>query len=377
VDLQGWAEPGFGAVADTFAANFAERGDVGANATVYCHGRPVVDLWGGVADPTTGRPWTEETVANIFSCSKGLMATLVNILIQEGRLDPDQPVAAYWPEFAANGKGAITVRVLLSHQAGLAHIEGDYTLAEALSWDPIVAALAAQAPQWPPGSRHGYHMRSFGWLTGELVRRVTGRTPDAELRARLAEPLRLSTWLGMPPDEQRRCARLLPPAPSGLDIAALFGADSLTAKVWTGPSDLFHYDDMWNRPELRAAVIPSSGGISDARSLARVYAACIGEVDGVRLLDAATAARAATPEADGTDAILGLPSAFGLGYGVGASLPPSCGPGSFGHGGAGGSAAWADPDAGLAFAYVMNRMRLDLDDTRAAELTAAVYRSLG
>ena len=378
VTVNGFVEPGFGPVADTFADGFAHGGDVGAAVTVHVGGHPVVDLWAGVADPDTGRAWDDSTVVTVFSCSKGVMATLVNLLIQDGRIDPDEPVATYWPEFAANGKDHITVRTLLSHQAGLARIDVDVTLEEALEGSRVVDALAAQAPHWEPGTRHGYHMRSFGWLTGELVRRVTGVGPAALLRSRLVEPLGLSMWLGMPVDQQARCATVVPPDPATtLDIAAIFGADSLTAAVFTGPSDRFHYDTMWNTPGVRAATIPSSGGISDARSLSRLYAACVGEVGGVRLFDRDTAASAAEPQAVGPDAILGVDTGYGLGYGVGPSLPPACPPGSFGHGGAGGSMAFADPSAGVGFGYVLNRMRLDLDDRRAANLAGAVYRCVG
>jgi CubicO group peptidase (beta-lactamase class C family) len=377
VDMHGSVEPGWGGVADAFAGNFGDNGDVGAALTCYVDGVVVVDLWAGAADPAGPRPWGRDTVANIFSCTKGFMATLVNQLIAEGTVDPDRPLAQYWPEFAANGKAGITVRQVLSHQAGLAAIEGTFTLDQALSWTPVVDALAAQATNWEPGNRHGYHMRSFGWLTGELVRRVTGLTPDLAWRQRVADPLGLSAWIGLPRSEQHRCARLIPPEGPPLDLDALLGPGSLTARVFSGPSGLFHYDDMWNTAQLRSAVIPSSGGIADARSMARTYAACVGTIDGIRLLDKATATAAAVTQAEGDDAVLLTPTAFGLGYMVGRSLPPEAGPRAFGHGGAGGSLAYADPDAGLGFGYVMNRMRLDPDDRRALNLAAAVHAALG
>lgn len=375
-EIQGQAEPGWGGVADQFARNFSEEGDVGAAVAVYLGGRPVVDLWAGSADPVEGRRWERSTVSNVFSCTKGLMATLVNQLIQEGTVDVDALVATYWPEFAARGKEAITVRQVLSHQAGLAAIDGPFSLEEALAWTPIIDALAGQVPNWEPGTRHGYHMRSFGWLTGELVRRVTGLGPGEAWRQRVAQPFGLSAWIGMPPADQHRCARLVPPDGESIDLAALFGPDSLIARVFTGPSNLFHYDDMWNREELRAAVIPSSGGIADAHSLARTYAACIGTVDGVRLLDADTAAAAAVTQVEDIDTVLGVPTAFGLGYMVGSSMPPEAGAHAFGHPGAGGSLAFADPDAGMSFGYVMNRMRMDPDDPRALRLATAAYAGL-
>lgn len=374
LQIQGQAESGWGPLADAFARNFTGEGDVGAAVAVYLDGRPVADLWAGAADPVERRMWVRSTVGNIFSCTKGLMATLVNQLIQEGRIDPDTPMATYWPEFAAHGKEAITVRQVLSHQAGVAAIPGDFSLEQALAWTPIVEAIAGQETDWAPGTRHGYHMRSFGWLTGELVRRVTGLSPDEAWRHRVAEPLGLSAWIGMPLAEQHRCARLIPPDGEGIDLAALLGGDSLTARVLTGPSDLFHYDDMWNRRELRSAVLPSSGGIADARSLAKTYAACIGIIDGVRLLDSSTAAAAAIAQVEGPDAVLGVPMAFGLGYMVGSSMPPEAGPHAFGHPGAGGSLAFADPDARLGFGYVTNRMRLEPDDPRARHLTNAAYQ---
>jgi CubicO group peptidase (beta-lactamase class C family) len=378
MQLQGFAEEGFGAVADAFAANFERAGEVGAAVAVHRGGRPVVDLWAGVANPENGRPWASDTVVTVFSCSKGVLAILANLAIQDGLLDTDQPVAAYWPEFAASGKEAITVRQVLSHQAGLPHIEGTFTLEEALSWGPVVRALAAEAPQWPPGTRHGYHMRSYGWLTGELLRRVTGLPPDRLLQEWLAGPLALALWYGVPERDLARCARLVPPAPTGIDLAEVFGPDSLTMKVLTGPSGLFHYDDMWNTAQVRRAVIPSSGGISDARSLARLYAACVGDVDGAaRLLSPPTVAAASQVQASGPDAILLVPSAWGLGFGVKPFLPESAGAGAFGHPGAGGSVAFADPDAELGFAYVMNRMRMDLKDRRAEDLVAATYAALG
>jgi CubicO group peptidase (beta-lactamase class C family) len=378
VDIEGFADDGFGGIADAFAANFRMAGDVGAAVALYRDGQPVVDLWAGVADQDDGRPWAADTVVTVFSCSKGVLALLANMAIEKGLLDADRAVAAYWPEFAAAGKGAITVRQVLSHQAGLPHVEGTFTLDQAVAWDPVVEALAAEAPQWQPGTRHGYHMRSFGWLTGEILRRVTGMPPD-RLRAEwLAGPLGLSFWYGIPDGEVGRCARLIPPAPTGIDLAAVFGPQSLSLKVFTGPSDLFHYDDMWNTAQLRRAVIPSSGGIGDARSLARLYAACVGDVKGAaRVLSASSVAAAAQPQVSGTDAIVGVPSAWGLGFTVKPFLPEAAGPASFGHPGAGGSAAFGDPDAGIGFAYVMNRMRMDLEDRRCEDLTLAVYAAIG
>lgn len=376
VELHGFADEGFGGIADAFAKNFHSAGDVGASTAAYVDGRLVIDLWAGLADSTKDRSWEADTVVGVFSCSKGVIATLVNLLIQEGALDPDEAVARYWPEFAASGKGSVTVRQVLSHQAGLAAIEGDFTLEQALSWDPIVDALAAAAPQWKPGSRHGYHVRSFGWLTGELVRRVTGQTPRAALETRITVPLGLDLWLGMPDSEQHRCARLIPPDATGIGYEKVTPG-SLQARALTGPSGLFRYDDMWNSPRIRRAVIPSSGMITNARSLAKLYGSCVSYVNGVRLLAESTVIAAAEPQVQGRDAIIGVETAYGLGYMVGASLSRACGPGTFGHAGAGGSLGFADPNSSMGFAYTMNRMRLDADDTRAGDLCAALYRCVG
>jgi len=174
VELHGRVDSRFAAVRDAFGANFASHGDVGAACCVYVDGRPVVDLWGGWADPNAQRPWNERTVQLVFSATKGVTAVCAHLLVQRGLLDLDAPIAAYWPEFAAAGKERIPVRWALSHRAGLAAVEGTLTLEQVLAWDPVVAAIAAQPPNWEPGTAHGYHARSFGWIMGEIVRRITG-----------------------------------------------------------------------------------------------------------------------------------------------------------------------------------------------------------
>ena len=373
---RGRVEAGWGEVADAFTANFATAGEVGANVAVYYRGAPVAELWGGVCDLETGAAWEATTLASYFSLTKGMTATIAHRLIERGALAPDRPVADYWPEFGANGKAAITVRMVLAHRAGLVDIPGTFTLPEVLATAPVVAALAAQRPDWTPGTRHGYHIRSFGWLVGELIRRQSGLTPGAAWRQEIADPLALDAWIGLPAHAHARCARLIPPPPGEPTLADRFGPDSLTGRAFTGPSGLFHYDEMWRRNDVLSAEIPSSGGVGNASALARMYAACIGTVNGVRLLDDATIAAAAQPQSTGPDAVLGVDTTFGLGYMVGASLPPACGPRAFGHPGAGGSLAFADPDAGLGFAYVTNRMLPDGRDPRAASLVAAAYRAV-
>jgi CubicO group peptidase (beta-lactamase class C family) len=376
--IGGWVDYDFEPVLDAFAENFDQRGEVGAAVSVYVAGRRVVDLWGGRADATTGREWESDTVTLVYSSTKGVTSVCANRLIEQGRLDPDAPVAQYWPEFAANGKAAITVRQALSHQAGLPYVEGDFTLDEALAWDPIVTAIAAQAPIWEPGTQHGYHMRTFGWIVGEIVRRVDGRSIGTFWRDEIADALGLDFWIGLPEEIEPRVARLVPPQS---DLGALlkeFGPDLLLTKVFSSPGDQFGYDEMWNTRALHACELPSSNGIGDARSLARMYAACIGAVDGVRALDDSTVAAATVEQACGKDAVLMAESCFGLGFMLGKSFGAANPTSAFGHAGAGGSLAFADPQAGLGFGYVMNDLRFDAKgDPRSEELVRAVYRSLG
>lgn len=380
--VHGDADEGFGAVADAFARNFVEHGDVGAACSVYVDGRAVVDLWGGDADRENGRPWARDTLCLTFSTTKGVTAVVCNRLIEQGLLDPDAAVARYWPEFAANGKERIPVKWVLSHRAGLAHCEGTFTLDEVMAVEPVVTALAAQAPNWEPGTAHGYHARTYGWLAGEIVRRITGETLGGYFARELAAPLGLDYFIGLPEALEPRVARLYPPvADAELHVLvdrALADADTLLGKVMSGPSGLFRYDDMWNTRALHATEMPSSNGIGDARSIARLYAACIGEIDGFRALADETVRQATVVLSEGTDVVLGFPTAFGLGFSTPVMLPPGVGPRAFGHAGAGGSLGFADPDAGIAFSYVMNQMQLGLTgDRRTETLVAAIYASRG
>ena len=377
VRVQGSVAQGFEAVIEAFANNFTEHGDVGAAFALYHRGRCVVDIWGGLADPDSGKPWEQDTVVLVFSAAKGPTATCIHRLIEAGRLDIDLPVAHYWPEFGCNGKEAITTRMVLSHQAGLAAVDGELSLDQVLDWNPVVEAIAAQAPNWEPGTKHGYHARSFGWILGELLRRITGVSPGQYLAAEIAQPLGLNYWVGLPQAELGRCATLIPPEGGNDALAAMLGADSLTARVMSGPSDLFGYNQMWNQPEVLAAEMPSSNGVGDARSLARFYAALIEPVDGVSLLGPEQLHKACEPQVCGPDAVIFHETCFGLGYALQPFLAPGAGPGSFGHPGAGGALAFGDPDARLGFSYVMNAMQLNFEgDPRSMALVEAAYASL-
>jgi CubicO group peptidase (beta-lactamase class C family) len=371
-------EPGFGAVADAFRANFDTRGEVGAAVCVYVDGRPVVDLWGGVANRATGQPWERDTITGVFSSTKGVTAVCVNALIERGRLDPDAAVATYWPEFAAAGKADITVRQVMSHQAGLPYVEGDFTLDEALSWEPVVQQLARQAPIWEPGAQHGYHMRTYGWLAGELVRRVTGASVGSFLREEIAGPLGVDFWIGLPETEEPRVAPLVPPETDLRAALAAFGDTLLLARVFGNPSELFNYDDMWNARQLHACELPSSNGIGNARALSRLYASLVGDgVDGVRTLQPDTLTAAAREQVRGRDAVIMVESAFGIGFMLGATFGAANPPSAIGHAGAGGSLSFCDPEPRVGFGYVMNDLRFDAKgDPRSESLVRACYQSL-
>ena len=346
--IHGFVARGFEGVRDAFADNLEHHGDVGAACAVYRKGVPVVDLWAGFADLAGGRSWAEDTVQLVFSATKGVTAVCVNLLVERRVIDLDAPIASYWPEFAARGKDRIPVRWALCHKAGLAAVDGDLTLADVLAWHPVAAAIAAQAPNWEPGTAHGYHARSFGWILGEVVRRVTGRSLGRFFADEIAGPLGLAFWIGVPRDVLPRCARILPPE-SLPSIADLLGATALTTRVMSGPSQLFAYDEMWNRPDILSAEMPSSNGVGTARALARFYAALVGEVDGRRVLAPETVAAASTVQAAGADRVILIPTCYGLGFTLQPMLAPGAGPHAVGHPGAGGSLGFADPDAGVAF----------------------------
>lgn len=382
--VHGEVAAGFERVADAFLENLASPDEVGAACCVYLDGAPVVDLWGGLADRAAARAWGRDTIVIVFSCTKGVTAVAANRLIAEGRLDPDAPIAEYWPEFAANGKDAIPVRWALSHRAGLAAVDAPgLTLDDVAAWTPVIDAIAAQEPNWEPGTAHGYHARSYGWIVGELIRRVTGVMPGDYVVAEIAAPLGLDFFIGLPESEDHRVATLYPahfddPEIERLAEQVLSDPSTLLGRVMGGPNGLFGYDDMWNTRRMRGAQMPSSNGHGDARSLARMYAACLGEVDGVRLLDPDAVARACEVQSSGKDCVIGQPLTFGLGFGLSPMFGPEAGSRAFGHSGAGGSTAFADPERGLTFAYVMNQMQLSMadQDPRAQRLVAATYASL-
>ena len=381
MSIDGFIAPGWDRVTDAFAANF-DHGDVGAACCVYVDGEAVVDLVGGIADTEAGRTWDANTLALVFSTTKGATATCANLLIQRGQLDPDASVARYWPEFAAAGKDNVLVRHVLSHSAGLPVVEGDFTLDRALAWDPVVEQLARQTPRWEPGTAVGYHMRSYGWLVGELVRRIDGRTLGTFFRDEIGAPLGLDWWIGLPETLEPRVAPIVPPdTPDDPEVRELMDAimapGTMMGDALTGPANLFHYDDMWNTRALHACELPSSNGIASAHAVARMYAALAGDVDGVRILDGASIERATRMQIEGTDVVIGAPMRYGLGYSLGDALSSAAPATAFGHSGAGGSLGFADHARGLGFGYVMTKMRVGLaEDRRPRNLVRAIYASV-
>lgn len=384
-EINGTVAPGFERVKDAFAANFEKHGEVGAAFSLYHRGVKVVDLWGGVADPESGRPWAEDSIVMVFSSTKGATAVCAHLLAQRGELDLDAPVAEYWPEFAAAGKQDIPVRWLLSHRVGLPIFDAPITVEEFLAWEPPVKTLAAQRPVWEPGTTHGYHAGTYGWLVGEVVRRVSGKSLGTFFADEVASRLGLDFWIGLPESEESRVVPVIAVdlADGAMDeqaltprrrdlLAASRDPDSLLARpTTTTPLDS-------NTRAFRAAELPAGNGVADARSLARMYASLIGDgVDGIRLLNDETVARATTEQSNGRDEVLQIQTRFGLGFELNLPHGHLGQEGAFGHSGAGGSLAFADPKAETAFAYVMNQMQLVAsDDPRTLSLIAAVHESL-
>ncbi|MFJ8751101.1 serine hydrolase domain-containing protein [Streptomyces sp. NPDC102441] len=380
--IQGHCDDRFAAVRDAFAANFAERDELGAAVTVLLDGRPVVDLWGGWADGERTRPWERDTVVNVWSTTKGPTALCAHVLVDRGLLDLDAPVADYWPEFAAAGKESVRVRHLLSHRSGVAGLREPHTLAELYDWELTTARLAATEPWWEPGTRSGYHAISYGFLVGEVVRRITGLLPGEFLRKEITGPLGIDFTVGLPEKDAGRVAELVQPKAVRREQAALFAtmepmAIASLLNPGTGTAAA-------NTPEWRAAEIPAANGHGTARAVASLYGilAGRGSLDGRRILSEEAAERVREGQGSCRDLVLGAGFAheteLGLGVwlsGPNASYGPN--PRAVGHDGAGGSCGLADPEAGIALGYVMNRMGPAVaDDPRKMALVDAVYEAL-
>ncbi|MEU8362649.1 serine hydrolase domain-containing protein [Nonomuraea sp. NPDC048882] len=370
-EVNGTVANGFEVVRDVFRRNLALGADVGAGLAIYQNGEPVVDLWGGYADPDTHRPWERDTIAALASTTKTFAAGALLLLIERGQVDLDAPVACYWPEFAQNGKGEITVRVLLSHRAGLPSMEArPVTWEDLREWTPVTDTLADAAPEWPPGTAHGYHGVTFGHLTGEIVRRVSGTSLSECFARHIAAPLGgLDCYIRVPDAELPRMATMVVPDAEqimlGMEVPEL--ADMVEAL--NDPTTLT-YRAMFGSVSM--------DGVASAPSLARYYAALAGEVDGVRLLSPQLVDQVRRSYGDGIDEILRVRTSWGLGFALpgGPMWPaPEQVTGLFGHSGASGSFAFADPQRDLAFAYVPNRGSelLEGGDFRVRGLIEALY----
>jgi CubicO group peptidase (beta-lactamase class C family) len=387
--IEGECAERFRPVREAFEANFQRRNEVGAAVAVLHRGRPVVDLWGGWADQARSRPWQRDTIVNIYSCTKALTAFCAHQLVERGRLDLDAPVADYWPEFAQRGKARIPVRWLLSHRAGLAAVRELLPMEALYDWDAMTTALAAEEPWWEPGSAHGYHTLTFGWLVGEVVRRIDGRSLGTYCREEIAQPLGLDLHIGLPDAEHARVGELsdlatvpmdeLPPDAISFGRIILADPEGIAARSFLNPPSTALGP---NTPQWRRAEIPGANGHSGARDLARVYGALArgGDLDGAHVLDRASIERLRTEQSHGPDGVLQVTTRFGLGVMLtqdraGARFGPN--PSSFGHPGAGGALGFADPEAGIGFGYTPNRLGPHIVvDPRATALIDALYACL-
>lgn len=376
--IAGTCAPGYEPVRDAFAQNFAQRDEIGASVAVVVSGEPVVNLWAGWADQACTLPWREDTLTNVWSSTKAMTSLCAHILIDRGELDPDAPVARYWPEFAAAGKQDILVRWMMSHRAGLSGLTEPISVEDYYDWEKITSLLAAQAPLWEPGTVSGYHAMTWGFLVGEVVRRITGRSLGQFFAAEVAGPLAADFHIGLDPADLGRCSEMAAAQLSEDEQAELAKAyanahpaamAALLNPPMTGAEA--------NVPAWRQAEMPAANGHGTALALAAVFGTL---VDGSwRLFSEQTLRTASTGQGKCVDLVLGIPLEFGLGFGISGSehhYGPN--PAAFGHDGFGGSAVCADPATGTAFAYVMNRMGMQLvDDPRKMALLEALYESLG
>jgi CubicO group peptidase (beta-lactamase class C family) len=385
--VSGYVAPGFEEVQEEFARNLGERGEIGAAVAAYVRGEKVVDLWGGHRTPERDALWNEDTMVIVFSTTKGLSAMTLAIANARGWLDYDAPVARYWPEFAQNGKAAITARQLLGHEAGLVFVPEKLTIEKLRDLDYLARLLARQTPEWPPGTRHGYHAMSIGLYMQEIIRRVDPehRTLGRFFHEEIAVPLGLDFYIGLPPEiPDVRLARVRPLSPARAIAAVRTTPLDLIPKVlWPWSllrKSLAFLELPWNeRPSLEVEV-PAGNGVGTARAIARAYST-FAEGGAELGLTTETFARLTAPPAFARprDEILGMPAYFSLGFvRPGPNVAFGSSPRAFGHPGAGGSFAFADPDARLGYAYAMNKMDFYLiDDPREKALRDAVYRAIG
>ncbi|MFX1358593.1 MAG: serine hydrolase domain-containing protein [Promethearchaeota archaeon] len=371
--IHGYCDDRFEKVKETFAKNFQLGLEVGASFAVMLEGKMVVDLWSGFTDAAQTQPWQEDTIVNVFSTTKVMTALCVHILVDKGLIDLDAPVANYWPEFAQAGKKELPVRYLLSHTAGLPGFDKEINIDVLYDWNQIVDLLASQKPWWKPGSRSGYHSITFGYLLGEIIRRVTGKSVGTFFMEEVAQPLNIDFHIGLSEEDQSRVAEIIPPDDSvskfKMFLFKLFF--KTTFKVMFNPV-LLNKD--FNSPNWRAAEIPASNGHGNARSIAKVGAviACGGQLDNKRILSFPTIENAIKEQIHGRDIVIfRQPKSWGLGFGLSHDIYLQ-GPRSFYWSGLGGSYCIMDLEKKLSISYAMNKMRL-FDEPRGESLAQAVW----
>ena len=385
ISIHGTVAPGFEAVRAAFENNFTSQRDVGASVAITIGGEPVVDLWGGTAtfdgpdDDAAGVPgvegdWQEDTIINVWSTTKTMAALCCLMLADRGKLDLYEPIATYWPEFAANGKENIATRHVLSHTAGLPGWDEPLTMFDLLDHDKLVTLHAAQAPWWEPGTKSGYHAISQGYLLGEIVKRVDGRSLGTFFAEEVAGPLGADFHIGTPPECDPRVARVIPPSvpPSAADVAP----DSIAMRTFINP--MIGAEFSW-RKDWRRAEIPAAGGHGNARSVALCHTptACGGTARGVTLLSEEGVDRIFDVQYEGPDYSLPLPLKLGMGFGLAGETLPVPNPRTCFWGGWGGSLAIIDVDAQMSFSYVMNKMgEGTTGDLRGAVLLLAAYGAM-
>nr|CTQ95451.1 putative esterase [Kibdelosporangium sp. MJ126-NF4] len=391
MDVNGLVEPRFEPVRELFEHNFVSRGEVGAAVAARHNGRLVVDLWGGLADPDTGAPWRQDTVATIASTTKSMATISVLKLVGQGALDLDRSVASYWPEFGGQGKKDITLRMVLNHRSGVVSLEHAPVTYEGLvAGTPVFDAIASATPQWEPGTAHGYHGVTFGHLLSAVIRQVTGATVGRYFAEEIAKPLDLDCHIGLPESELPRLAKLVLPTnveevALGSDLPEMAGLHeglndptSLTFQAMYGSFQIGW--ETAGDPKFALVEAPSTDGCASAAGLAHLFGATIGEVDGIRLFGDELAAQAGTVASSGTDRVLNIHTDWGLGFMVpgGPFVPGALPKGAYGHGGASGSFAFADPANGLSFGYVPNRASelLEGNDLRVSTLVEKIYDCL-
>lgn len=374
--VQGLTHDRYAAVREVFGGHLERGEDVGASFCATVEGETVVDLWGGWADPGKTRPWAAETIVNVYSTTKTMTALTALLVADRGELDFDAPVAKYWPEFAANGKAGVKVSHLMSHSAGLSGWKEKLVTEDLYDWEKMTSLLAAQAPYWAPGTAPGYHALTQGYLVGEVVRRITGKSLGTVFREEIAEPLGADFWIGLPASQDGRVAELIPPPP-GQAVGDARNETELQRNMSNNPG----IDVSATKTRgWRGAEIPAAGGTGNARSVAEIHAILAngGVAKGKRFMSEAGCRKALELQVEGEDLILAGPARFGMGFGLSGGVVPLPNPNSIYWGGYGGSLIIIDMDARTTFAYAMNKMAgTTQGDTRAFGLAMAMWEAMG